>query len=724
MYKKNKSLFLKTHLFSILLLLSVNTIATEVADGTIENKQAVVQLLNNQNGLFTYQLKGTNPPLTVTAPSFEINSKPTKLELRDIKRMPSGRLANGVVEHSFTAILASNSKIAVKLFFRMSDDSPIVRFRYLLSADKDIYLTRSRLSDNLQYFGVKMSEHYQFKEIRLSDYNEKHHSYTLSEPVIHPASFENGSAVMGPIILCANPNTNQSYVMAYEHGSQFPDAFVQFQLNKDYTIAAKAVKGNYLDRQNLKGSPYETIWLQIGGVKGDEQQMAATYREFATKYLSENSESRKPYLYYNTWGRQERVAWAGGKYQQTMNLKQTLDEIQRTKDLGIDVFVIDVAWFLKTGDWNVNTNPAFFPDTLKQVIKALEANNMKLGLWFNPVVAARTSEMLKRNADARSTWDGKVKGFDPIWETEESTPICLVSKYWEDYTDVLLRVARDLKISYVKWDAIGQYGCNDANHFHGTKANSPGERSDRYGFLLPIYLSKVVEKVNKQYPDVIFDFDITEGGRAVGLSFLASGKYFAMNNGPYFHNFDLSETWGSPLPNKNANVFVHPGPARTWFTRSVLSYDKWLPSTLFLTHYQLDGSRNSQRINVASLILGQNGVWGEILKIAEADVKYISMELNRYKKVKDDITAANPVSLGTPGDHFEVHEKLNKNGRGAVVVFANGTGKISYVTRNRVAPDFVPSPGSTVEIDAKGRAVITVDFKEPDAAIFWFGIKE
>lgn len=715
---------LKSCLILVLLLSVVNTSVAKESEAKIENKHVVVELVNNQTGLFTYHLKGTTSPLTITAPSLEIDGKLTRLLLKNIKTLPSLKSTNGVVEHSFSASLVSNSQITVKLFFRMSDDSPIIRFRYQLLAGKDIYLTKSTQSDNLQYFGVRMSEQFHFKEIRLSDYNEKHHSYTLSEPVIPPASFENGMAVMGPIILCVNPQTNQSYVMAYEHGSQFPDAFVQFQLSKDYTIAANAKKGNYLDRQSIKPSPYETIWLQLGGVNGGEQQMAATYRDFATKYLSENSESRKPYLFYNTWGRQERVAWAGGKYQQTMNLKQTLDEIQRAKELGIDVFVIDVGWFLKTGDWKVNTDPAFFPDTLKTVIGTLKANGMKLGLWFNPVVAARTSNMLKRNAEAISTWDGKPRGFSPIWETEESRPICLVSKYWEDYGDELIRISKELKISYVKWDAIDQYGCNDANHFHGTASNSIQERIDRYGFLLPVYLSKVVEKVNKQYPEVIFDFDITEGGRAVGLSFLASGKYFAMNNGPYFHNFDLADTWGSPLPNKNANVFVQPGPARTWFTRSVLSYDKWLPSTLFLTHYQLDGKPSSQRINVASLILGQNGVWGEILKNSEADVKAISKELNRYKKVRDDITAANPITQGTPGDHFEVREKINSNGRGVVVVFANGQGKFSYVTGNKVASDFISSEGSSVKLDEKGRAVITIDFKGSDASIIWFGIKE
>jgi len=38
-----------------------------------------------------------------------------------------------------------------------------------------------------------------------------------------------------------------------------------------------------------------------------------------------------------------------------MNLKQTLDEINKAHDMGIDVYVIDAGWFQKTGDWTVNT---------------------------------------------------------------------------------------------------------------------------------------------------------------------------------------------------------------------------------------------------------------------------------------------------------------------------------------------------------------------------------
>lgn len=283
----------------------------------------------------------------------------------------------------------------------------------------------------------------------------------------------------------------------------------------------------------------------------------------------------------------------------------------------------------------------------------------------------------------------------------------------------MLRIIKEFDISYVKWDAVDQYGCNDAHHLHGNKQNSIKERTDNYAFQLPIYLSKVVEKVNQKYPKVIFDFDITENGRAVGLGFLSSGKYFAINNGPYYHNFDLADTWRSPLPNKNANILVQSGPARPWFMRSILTYDKWLPSTLFLTHYQTDGSPVSQRINIAFLILGQNGIWGEILKVSATDVKDIGKQLSNYKVLREDITLANPVTQGSPGDFFEVHERINTNGKGVVVIFGNGKGEFTYVIKNSIALPY--SQNSTTKIDNKGRAIITVKFDQADAAIFYFG---
>ncbi len=72
------------------------------------------------------------------------------------------------------------------------------------------------------------------------------------------------------------------------------------------------------------------MWFYLAAVNGTENELAAHYRTFVLKYLTQNAESRKPYIFYNMWGRQERVQWTGKKYLASMNLDQTLKEIDRT----------------------------------------------------------------------------------------------------------------------------------------------------------------------------------------------------------------------------------------------------------------------------------------------------------------------------------------------------------------------------------------------------------
>jgi alpha-galactosidase len=209
----------------------------------------------------------------------------------------------------------------------------------------------------------------------------------------------------------------------------------------------------------------------------------------------------------------------------------------------------------------------------------------------------------------------------------------------------------------------------------------------------------------------------------MGLGFLSSGKYIILNNGAYFHNFNIVPPWQTPLANGNVQIFTNPGPARGWFTRSVLSYDKWVPSTLLLTFYQTDGSRNSQLINLASLILGQNGVWGNILDNSPEDVQFIHEILEKYKQVRDDVTLSDPVREGEPGNSAEVVEKINlRNGKGEVVLFSNG-GHSRYITAHRVDSRFWGTDGVQVHLDKAGRAVIDADFDGSSAKIVFFGVK-
>jgi alpha-galactosidase len=124
---------------------------------------------------------------------------------------------------------------------------------------------------------------------------------------------------MGPIL--AASDGRRSVLIAYEHGSQVPDAFLQFRLAPDHMVRLAAAKANYLTGQTLgPGHDYETIWFDAAAVEGDETALRAAFRDFVLRRLALHNESRKPYIYYNTWNFQERNKhWNGKPYLESMN---------------------------------------------------------------------------------------------------------------------------------------------------------------------------------------------------------------------------------------------------------------------------------------------------------------------------------------------------------------------------------------------------------------------
>ncbi|GAC1488756.1 MAG: hypothetical protein NVS1B13_17560 [Flavisolibacter sp.] len=679
------------------------------------NKYSIVLKENNCKG-FGYFLKRNSKSINLTFPCFEIDGRKTLAILNNVKLVKTETLAiNEATEYQIRGNFNNNSGISLIAVFRIAPDNAVLRFHYLLRTKESELLSKQSGKDNISYFSF-FAQNNKIKEIRLSEFNERFHATHITENILDNRYFKTQFSFMGPIVVGGDKNI--SFLAAYEHGSQFPDRFLEFQLGEKGKISLRAVKGNYLNHQ--LANEFSSIWLEFAMVDGNEDVLSKEYRVFVLKFLTQNKESRKPYIFYNTWGRQERVHWTGKPYLSSMNLDWTLKEIDRAHAMGIEVYVLDAGWFNKTGDWEVNKE--FFPDELMQVRAKIEGYGMKLGLWFNPTVAAISSNMYEQNKQNRISIDGKYPQPYEIWETEKSVGMCLVSSYWENFANKLVSLSKKLGVTYFKWDAIGQYGCNDTSHYHGTSKNSLEERTIRYAFLQPEYMTKIVDKVCEKVPGSIFDFDITEDGRCVGLQFLSAGKYFIINNGPYFHNFDLAPVWKSNLSNNNSNIFVEPGPARGWFVRSVLDYDRWIPSILFLTHYQPDEPRNSQIINIASLILGQNGIWGEILKTSESGVNLFDTVISKYKRIRNDITLAQMVRTGDPGGSPEVYEKINsETGKGCVVIFASAKGSYTYITNSKTVTNFWFNEGVIIKKDILGRSIITVQFHEPSAKIILFG---
>jgi alpha-galactosidase len=677
--------------------------------GLFKNKMCAVQLNAVAADFISYSANGNT--YTLAAPVFEIDgvlvSGTAKFGAAAISK-----LSNGVMEYRSTGAMANGVKIT--LVMQVADDTPIVRFQYILSSNTSHTLTRVNGVDRLDYLSYSVANLPDVTEIRFSDFQELVHSYVLFEEKVEDRQFDNSFKLNGPMLVASD--ANGAFITAVEHGSQYPDPFITFNLTPDRTVTISAVKGNIFGGQVISPEkPFSTIWLQCGAAKNIDE-LAGHFRNFILNYQTVNMESRKPYIFYNTWAFQERdQAWGSGKYLNAMIQDRVMAEIDVAHKMGIDVFVLDTGWYEKTGDWRVNLKR--FPDNLKSVKAKLDGYGMKLGLWFGPLHAAMSSVMHANHTDCIMSWEGKQSGIHPIWETEESQNLCLVSRYKDAFADELIKLVDELGVTYFKWDAIGQYWCDDPGHDHGDANCTVKERADSYAFQLGTAMQYVVNKLCKACPQAIVDFDITEGWRSVGLGFLSAGKYFLINNGPYYGSFNIPE-W----VRNQSNVFIWPGPARTWVCRYPLRMDKWIPSVLFLTHYLPDDPENSQILNIASLILGQNGIWGDLLGISDEGVARFGDYLAKYKLVRDNITSAQVVTSGMVSGSPEIYEKLADNGRGAVCVFATAHGKFSYVTQHTADKKWWATEGVTVSYDMKGRAVIEADFTTGGAKIIYFGV--
>lgn len=685
----------------------------------VHNSQIWIGLSCGHGCLWQYGAANTNSVYPFAPPTFEIDEKQIAAQVDHFDAVGTPiQLNNGATEYTFEGPLALDPHLKLNIQFQVNDNTPVVRFRYMLKGDRHNELTAAAGANRLTYLETSLQKLPEAEEVSLSTFVELTHSYTLSERKIGDRYFEDGSAFMGPIL--AASDGRDSFLIAYEHGSQVPDEYLHYQLGPNRGVRLTAVKGDYLPGQPIDANhSYQTIWMETAAVQGDMDQLASAYRRFALNYMSQNMGTRKPYIFYNTWNFQERNKWSNGKpYLESMNQDRILKEIEVAHRMGIDVFVLDTGWYEKTGDWTPSRQR--FPDGLKAVKAKLDGYGMKLGLWFGPMSAAVTSKAVREHPEWRVSWDGKIAEPQPIWETENSYWMCMVSGYADAFADELIRLAKETGVSYFKWDGMSEYGCNDPHHNHGGEGNTPRERAQSYSFQQVQYMNRVADKVAAAVPGAIVDFDVTESGRAMGLGFLSSGKFFLLNNGPYYENYDV------PIDGSksNVNLFFNQGPARTWVMRSALTFDKWIPSVLFLTHFLPDDPQQWEEQNVASLILGQNGIWGDLPNVSSAGVDFIGSTIARYKQVRNDITESDPVVTGIASGSPEIHEKISAStGRGAVAIFATETGSFRYVTSHKVASEHWNSSGVVVVPDAAGRATIEAYFDKPGAKIVFFGVQ-
>ncbi|MBQ8802754.1 MAG: alpha-galactosidase [Tyzzerella sp.] len=188
------------------------------------------------------------------------------------------------------------------------------------------------------------------------------------------------------------------------------------------------------------------------------------------------------------------------------NDEKIIEFIKACKGLGIDTMVLDDGWFghrdnddSSLGDWFIDEKK--FPNGLEKVIETCKSQGMNFGIWFEPEMISRDSDLFRAHPD----WCIHTDLREPV----ESRTQLVLDYSRQEVVDYIFEVMDDFlsknDISYVKWDMNRNITDNGSNWL----GEYQGEFSHRN--ILGVY--DLEKRLTEAHPDVFFEGCAGGGGR-------------------------------------------------------------------------------------------------------------------------------------------------------------------------------------------------------------------
>ncbi|MDL4839039.1 alpha-galactosidase [Aquibacillus rhizosphaerae] len=197
--------------------------------------------------------------------------------------------------------------------------------------------------------------------------------------------------------------------------------------------------------------------------------------------------------------------WEGTYF--NFNEKKILDMARDSKKLGVELFVLDDGWFGKRdddttslGDWFPDKDK--LPNGITGLAKKIKDLGMDFGLWFEPEMVSKVSELYKEHPDWVIHVPNRSRSHGRNQYVLDYSRKEVVNKIFEMMAEIL----REAPISYVKWD-MNRYMTEIGSS--GLAANRQQEVGHRY--ILGVY--ELYERLIKEFPDVLFESCASGGCR-------------------------------------------------------------------------------------------------------------------------------------------------------------------------------------------------------------------
>lgn len=288
-----------------------------------------------------------------------------------------------------------------------------------------------------------------------------------------------------------------------------------------------------------------------------------------------------------------------------INEHKLLNLARKSKEVGIELFVMDDGWFGKRdddtkslGDWYVNTKK--LPGGLSGLAKKINALGLMFGIWVEPEMVNEDSDLYRNHPE----WALKHP------EREHSTGrnqmlLDLGNESVQEYIIAeMSRVFSSANISYVKWDMNRIF-----SDYYSSSLNIErmGEVSHRY--VCGLY--RVMKVLTEKFPKILFE-GCASGGNRFDLGILC---YFP-------------QIWASDNTDAISRATIQTGYSYGYPMSTVASHVSGTPN-----HQTLRVTPMETRFNVASF--GILGYECNLCDLKKDELEEIKEDIEFYKSVRN-----------------------------------------------------------------------------------------
>lgn len=310
---------------------------------------------------------------------------------------------------------------------------------------------------------------------------------------------------------CSSYQFNPFLALARENADEFQGQVYGFSLVYSGNFLAQTEVDNYDTARVLMGiHPNGFKWTLGKGESFQTPEMVMVYSEAGLNGMSQTFHKLyRTRLARGTWRDKVRPilinSWEAFYFD--FDAPKLLGLADAAADLGMELFVLDDGWFGKRddstsslGDWYPNEEK--LKGTLKELAEKINAKGLKFGLWIEPEMTNKDSDLYRAHPDWLLAEQGK-----RICHSRTQYVLDFSKKEVREYIgDMLENLLAEVPVSYIKWDMNRTFSEVFSN---GNDREYQGKVCHKY--ILGVY--ELYERLTSRFPHVLFESCASGGAR-------------------------------------------------------------------------------------------------------------------------------------------------------------------------------------------------------------------